>query len=337
MSQGKRVVLVTNDQAHNLVDTQSLRAQGFHVGEVPGACFCCKFDDLVETVKQLAKDRQPDVIIAEPVGSCTDLDATVLEPLRRWHTTEYTVGPLAVLLKPEHGRRILDPHFKAGFSAKAAYIFLKQIEEAQVVAVNKIDKLSPGDREELLALVRKQFPEKEVHSISARTGEGFQEWIEALCRKSARPESFVELDYDIYAAGEAELGWLNSTVTVRRHQGTMELDDLSYSVVAACAHRLKALDLEPVHLKVLVEATGDVSIANLVGASATTELSYRSGARASEATVTINARVIADPVSVEGIVGQVLDELAERRGVEYTVDQMQRFRPARPEPTHRLH
>ena len=39
-SEGKNVGLVTNDQAYDLVDTQSLRAQGFIVGEVPGACFC---------------------------------------------------------------------------------------------------------------------------------------------------------------------------------------------------------------------------------------------------------------------------------------------------------
>ena len=44
---GLRVGLVTNDQAQNLVDTTSLRAQGFNVDEVAGACFCCKFDELV--------------------------------------------------------------------------------------------------------------------------------------------------------------------------------------------------------------------------------------------------------------------------------------------------
>ena len=44
--QGLRVGVVTNDQAFGLVDTMSLQAQGFDVGEVPGACFCCKFNDL---------------------------------------------------------------------------------------------------------------------------------------------------------------------------------------------------------------------------------------------------------------------------------------------------
>ncbi|MFM7831087.1 MAG: GTP-binding protein, partial [Planctomycetaceae bacterium] len=36
MSQGKKVGIVTNDQTTDLVDTQSLRSQGFDVGEVAG-------------------------------------------------------------------------------------------------------------------------------------------------------------------------------------------------------------------------------------------------------------------------------------------------------------
>ncbi|MEM9944429.1 MAG: GTP-binding protein, partial [Planctomycetota bacterium] len=35
VSEGKNVALVTNDQAYDLVDTHTLRAQGFEVGEVP--------------------------------------------------------------------------------------------------------------------------------------------------------------------------------------------------------------------------------------------------------------------------------------------------------------
>src|SRR5580698_8085252 len=72
-ARGQKVGLVTNDQAQNLVDTTSLRSQGFPVEEVPGACFCCRFDELVGRVGALENHERPDVILAEPVGSCTDL------------------------------------------------------------------------------------------------------------------------------------------------------------------------------------------------------------------------------------------------------------------------
>src|SRR2546428_13967041 len=104
---GQRVGLVTNDQAQDLVDTNSLRAQGFSVEEVAGACFCCRFDDLVGKVGRLQEEERPDVILAEPVGSCTDLVATVVQPLRDLYGERFEVAPYAVLFKPSHGLRIL--------------------------------------------------------------------------------------------------------------------------------------------------------------------------------------------------------------------------------------
>ena len=81
-AQGQAVGVVTNDQAEDLVDTRTLAAQGHDVGEVAGACFCCNFDELLNQVASLAKRRDPDVLLAEPVGSCTDLAATVVQPLK---------------------------------------------------------------------------------------------------------------------------------------------------------------------------------------------------------------------------------------------------------------
>src|SRR5204863_8380332 len=170
---GQRVGLVTNDQAQDLVDTNSLRAQGFSVEEVAGACFCCRFDDLVGKVGQLQGSERPDVILAEPVGSCTDLVATVVQPLRDLYGDRFEVAPYPVLFKPSHGLRILRNETGGGFSPKAAYIFKKQLEEADAVVLNRIDDLSPQAVEELAGLVAAQYPGVPVLRLSAKTGEGF--------------------------------------------------------------------------------------------------------------------------------------------------------------------
>src|SRR6058998_1598159 len=107
MSRGQKIGLVTNDQAQDLVDTTSLRAQGFPVEEVAGACFCCRFDDLVGKVSRLEASERPDVVLAEPVGSCTDLVATVVQPLKDLCGERFQVAPYGVLFKPSHGLRIL--------------------------------------------------------------------------------------------------------------------------------------------------------------------------------------------------------------------------------------
>src|SRR3954467_9056567 len=138
---GQRVGLVTNDQAQNLVDTHTLREQGFAVEEVAGACFCCKFDELLDKVGKLEADQRPNVILAEPVGSCTDLIATVVQPLKDLYGARFAVAPYVVLFKPSHGLKILRNEAKSGFSPKAAYIFRKQLEEADAIAVNRLDEM----------------------------------------------------------------------------------------------------------------------------------------------------------------------------------------------------
>ena len=82
---GLRVGLITNDQAAGLVDTHNLRHQGLNVQEVAGGCFCCRFEDLIAAADSLAGRLQPDVLLGEPVGSCTDISATVLQPLKQLH------------------------------------------------------------------------------------------------------------------------------------------------------------------------------------------------------------------------------------------------------------
>jgi len=330
---GRTVGLVTNDQAYNLVDTESLRAQGFDVGEVPGACFCCKFDDLVETAKQFGK--APDVIIAEPVGSCTDLVATVIEPMRHLYGGEYELGPLAVLLKPEHGLKILREEEGVGFSPKAAYIFLKQLEEADIIAVNKIDKLDAATRAELLELIQQKFPNKSVLAISAREGEGFGELVTLLEQDPGAPSGFMEVDYDIYAEGEAELGWLNCQV---KFVGEKEfsLDELTVQLVDRVRTEMLNHGAEPAHLKVLGQSGKESAVANLVGSTVDAELSLESGASTQVAEVTVNARAATDPETLEKLVHQGVQSTGQALGLTSETTGMQRFRPGRPTPTHRM-
>lgn len=334
--QGHKVGVVTNDQAYDLVDTMSLRNQGFRVGEVPGACFCCKFDDLVETVAELKKGEAPDVVIAEPVGSCTDLVATVIEPLRHLHGDQFSISPFVVLLKPEHGKKILSDNSSGGFSPQAAYIFLKQLEEAEVIVLNKCDKLSDADRDELKGLIESRFPGREVILHSSHSGEGFEELISALGRERAATQSFLEIDYDIYAQGEAELGWLNATYVIKQFSGTApDLGAVASQFVANIVPRLSGKDVEIAHLKVLAEGDGDSAIANAVGSDSGVELSVPSQRVAASVELTINARVAMDPERLVEVARETWDACLDDWQATGERGKEQFFRPGRPTPTHR--
>jgi len=229
-SQGLNVGIVTNDQAAGLVDTENLRSQGFHVGEVAGACFCCQFDNLIETVSELGADQKPDVLLAEPVGSCTDLVATVIQPIKQLLGAEFEIAPYAVILKPSHGRKILRNEAKAGFSPKAAYILKKQLEEADAILINRIDELEESEIEELAQLVSENCPEVPVIRMSAKTGQGVDGLIELLGQQGDFGRRILDIDYDIYAEGEAELGWLNSSLRVQADEA-FALDELLLEII----------------------------------------------------------------------------------------------------------
>jgi len=334
MARGLRVGLVTNDQALDLVDTTSLRAQGFPVQEVPGACFCCKFDELVERAGALEAAERPDVILAEPVGSCTDLVATVVQPLKGLYAGRFRVAPYSVLFKPSHGLRILRNE-GAGFSPKAAYIFRKQLEEADAIVLNRADVLSAAEVGELQGLLAAQFPGTPVLVVSAKTGAGFDAYEALLDQDGAFGRKLLDIDYDTYAEGEAELGWLNASAHLSA-ETAFEIDPLLVKVVDGLRTALAVLGGEIAHLKVIgLEEGGGFGVANLVSSTTGTELSLPSGIRAREADLVVNARVALDPADLEREVHRVVRDVCRDAGVGVAFRQTQSLRPGRPTPTHR--
>lgn len=333
-SQGHKVGLVTNDQAADLVDTNSLRAQGFPVEEVAGACFCCRFDDLVDRVEKLDVDARPDVILAEPVGSCTDLVATVVQPLKDLCRARLEVAPYAVLFKPSHGLRILRNEANAGFSPKAAYIFRKQLEEADAILVNRIDELSPEARAELTELVAANYPGVPVLRVSARTGEGFEAVTELLDQQGHFGHKILDIDYDVYAEGEAELGWLNSSMQVKA-SAPFSLDELLLDVVRGLRDSLGALGAEVAHLKAIGLWEASFGVANLVSSLTEPELSLPSHGKVCEAEVIVNARVALDPAILAEKVSDAVTAACQSRQARAEFVKTQNFRPGRPTPTHR--
>jgi Ni2+-binding GTPase involved in maturation of urease and hydrogenase len=334
LARGQRIGLVTNDQAADLVDTHNLRAQGFPVEEVAGACFCCRFDDLVSKVERLRDSERPDVILAEPVGSCTDLVATVVQPLKDLCGERFQVAPYAVLFKPSHGLRILRNEPGAGFSPKAAYIFRKQLEEADAIAINRIDEMPPALVTELSGLVASHHPGVPLLRVSALTGAGFEGLTELLDQEGSFGRRILDIDYDVYAAGEAELGWLNSSVHLQA-ASTFRLDDLLLEVVSRLRDALREQTVEIAHLKAIGLSEASFGTANLVSSHTEPELSLRSHAVVSEADVIVNARVAMDPTMLEQEVRSAVEAAARACHATVAFRKVQSFRPGRPQPTHR--
>ena len=143
-------------------------------------------------------------------------------------------------------------------------------------------------------------------------------------------QRILEIDYDVYAEGEAELGWLNSSVHVQADKA-FSLDRLLLDVIEAIA----AVGAEVAHLKAIGLSEGLFGVANLVSSTTRPELSLASGCQVTEADVIVNARVAIDPAVLQKHVMKTLTDLCKARAATLRENKTQSFRPGRPMPTHR--
>lgn len=338
-AKGLSVGLITNDQGAGLVDSALGRANQFSVEEISGGCFCCRFNSLLDAARNLTAETRPDVFLAEPVGSCTDLVATVSLPLQRIYGENFRVAPLSVLVDPIRALRVLEIEEGKRFSRNVRYIYRKQLEEAELIVINKIDLLN---EEQLLALrngLAREFPGAKIFEQSAREETNLETWFDAAFEAEMNVSRFLEIDYQRYGEGEALLGWLNSTIEIEsddEFDGNALLVELAEALRASLAEH----DAEVAHLKMTLTPIGDpyeIGAVNLVRDDQQPELSHRLSEPLEDGELLLNMRVESAPEILEETANAVIGEiLASRHGLKVRVPHSEHFRPGMPVPIHRI-
>ncbi len=335
MRQGRRVGLITNDQASDLVDTEMLRREGFRVEEIAGGCFCCRFNDLVESSDRLVERLEADVLVGEPVGSCTDISATVLQPIKALLAARYNLSPFTVLIDPFRLQEVLDPRMNRFLHPSALYIVRKQLEEADLIAINKLDLLDADDLADLQARARELFPGIPQITLSALSGYGVDEWLSLVLQRQAESAGhhIADVDYDVYAEGEAVLGWLNATILLSSHVPTewrIFLRALLENLKSAFAAR----SAEIAHVKALLSANGTQMVASLAGSNDSVVVRGDLNNPQKAVKLVLNARVETTPQDLAAAVEAVL-KAAAADSIRWQVTEWQCLSPGRPQPTHR--
>lgn len=334
VSRGLRVGIITNDQGSRLVDTAFLRDSGLETEEVTGGCFCCRFDDLLANADRIVDRVRPDVLFAEAVGSCTDLTATVIRPLQRYYSDRFDVAPLAVFVEPSRLRAELLG--LSEFPGSVSYLFEKQLAEADLIVLNKIDLVSATERNELVDALGSRFDGVPVWTMSARTGARVSEWVDRLLAVGRAGARVQPVDYETYAEAEALLGWLNATVEITAES---EVDPrvVGESLVATLQRNVADERAAVAHLKLFVvteEGSDRLAVTNNTGAP---EWSGFDGLKPVRAlSVVLNARVRTSPDALERLVRASVEQTAERAGACASVQHLESFSPSPPVPIHRF-
>jgi Ni2+-binding GTPase involved in maturation of urease and hydrogenase len=335
---GQRVGLITNDQSVGLVDTAMLASHGFPVEEITGGCFCCRFNSLVDAADKLAESARPEVFVAEPVGSCTDLKASVNYPLRRMYGDDFSVAPLSVVIDPVRALRVLGVEPGKAFSEKVRYVYDRQLAEAEIIVINKVDLLTPERLERLRAALGAAYPKARVVEVSARHGTGLEAWFGQIIGAEQAGGPAMDVDYEVYAAGEALLGWLNATVRLTA-DAPVDGNEVVWDLARRLGAKLGEAGAEVAHLKMTLtpEQGNDIAVINLTASDNDAELSHRLHGPVDGGELIVNLRAEADPGLLKSLATAALAETAGSvAGLRLEVEHLEHFRPGKPEPTHRM-
>jgi G3E family GTPase len=310
------------------VDTTLISRQNWPVEEVAGGCFCCSFPDLHESLLQLQNTIQPDIILAEPVGSCTDLVSTVLRPLATYYPGQFEVAPLTILL--DASRDV------ASFPQTVGYLFDKQLTEAEFILLNKVDLLGTNTVRNWIESLQKRYPHAQTLAISSHTGEGVEVWLDMMLGQNSASPLNLDVDYGIYADAEAELGWLNAKGLVRDSQ-PFSPQTWTRNLLDYLTRALSNSHLPIAHVKVYVSTPETSFKASLTQTGIPISWDVTSeDVPADQLEFILNLRVNADPQQLEQVVQEALDAIKPHGSARHYFTQFECFRPLPPRPTHRL-
>jgi G3E family GTPase len=344
IEQGYTVGMITNDQASGLVDTSILDQTDGEVVEIPGGCFCCNFEQLLKAAMTI-KTEDVDILLTEPVGSCTDLVATVINPLRKMYADEFTVAPLTAILDPARVQSYLTDDATA-LPDEVEYIFRMQVEEADVIVLNKIDTLSDDETARVVGKLRDRVGDRPVIPISATRQDGIDTWLSVIFDSvdtdsevdidegvMTEGRALTEIDYDTYAEGEAKLGWVNMTVSL---DGPVDGAQFQSELMDHLQQTLRATGIEIAHLKFSLAADDALRHANLTATEGEPRYSGADLGTITDGRLVLNARAVGDPGEIRTIATDAINETATSTDVSVTIEEEQAFRPEYPEPAHRI-
>lgn len=331
INEGIKVAVITNDQGDQQVDSAHFEHINIPVKEVSNGCFCCNYSQLDNHVQSLLTEFQPEIIFAESVGSCTDMVATIAKPLGLYRPE----CELAISVFTDVSLLLAIMEGSASFVVEQVqYIYKKQLEEADILVLNKTDLINWEQLEIVGSIIKNDYPDKIILHQNSMDTTDIRKWIESV-RKFRRPSplSSLDIDYDVYASGEAQLAWLDSSMHISSPLPNSAA--VAFQITKAIFLAIQKEQWTIGHLKCIIEAENrqqKISYSTMSQAP----IDFIGLPDTHECRLLINARVQTEPSGLKRLVENVLRETANKYDCFIKQVRQSSFAPGYPKPTHRF-
>ena len=344
---GLKPGVITNDQGEGLIDTALGRNETAVLKEVTGGCFCCRASELGLALASMEAEFQPEVFIAEPVGSCTDLMATVILPMEQIYQKPLAMAPMSVVIDAARlEAAMLDEQAgdkagrRSGFTADVRYIFDKQLEEAELLVLNKVDLLTKKRQVAVVDWLGGKYAGKRILTVSTKTGAGLDEWFTLLLAEQSQPVALMEVDYERYGVGEARMGWYNATLALHSNGKPIDANRMLLALAVEIQKDLEEAGAEIAHFKMALKGSGHggdngtaMAVVNGVRNGVAPTLSKRCEERFFVGELLVNLRAEAEPEVLSAVVARHLGKARSEWHVIWK--HRAAFKPGQPQPTYR--
>ncbi len=155
-AKGKKVVIIENEIGEKGVDDLYLRENDLQVREIYHGCICCDLrTDLISSLLELERDYKPEIIVMEPTGVA---DPYLLLSSLSGYPGNLESRTMVSIVDAERFEDILSLKIPLAIDG---------IKSADLIALNKIDLISPENLEKLRNQINRINPDSEVQNVSA--------------------------------------------------------------------------------------------------------------------------------------------------------------------------
>lgn len=160
---GQKVAIIVNEVGEVGVDGALMNRYGLNSIELTEGCICCSLSgSLQNTLRIVSKDYHADIVFIEPTGIALP---SKINQLIRTSMVEHE-GKLGIC--------VVDAYRAEKIYQDAQLFFRRQIEDVDIVAINKLDLVNEAKVNEVAELVSGLNPKADVIRITAKTDQGIE-------------------------------------------------------------------------------------------------------------------------------------------------------------------